>query len=497
MASVIPRAHEAPVTTDLRAALARWRADRMAFRREAIVLENGQAFGQVIEAWQVEDFRALDDPVHRHAYLERPRGHSKTGDLGTEAVVELVLGPPGQRLYCAAADEDQASLLFQDVLGKFQRNPLLAPLVKVTRRVLTVPSLGSTLTVLASDAPSAYGLRPDWIAVDELAEWRRRELWDSLWSATGKRARCRMLVISSAGWDKTSIAWEVRSIAEAEADWLLSSRGPCASWVSDAWREQQRRTLPPHVFARLHLNQWVEGVGAFLTAVEVDGIFVEALPAVRWGQQALGLDIGLSKDRTVLALVRGDPSSPLVVVESLVTWTPRPGTKVDLTEVEGAVADLARATGAPVVCDPWQAVLLAQRLRARGLSVVEYSFTGDSRRKLFGAVLDLVRTGRLRCRPHDDLRRELLGLEVAETAAGWRVDHRVGQHDDHVVAVALAAHAVATREPEVGGAFPMHGEAIDLSTSGLPADVAAHNTGLIDWRALDWQDHRNRTRHQS
>jgi hypothetical protein len=52
----------------------------------------------VIEPWQIEDFRALDDPQHRHAYLERPRGHSKTGDLGTEAVVELVLGPPGQRL---------------------------------------------------------------------------------------------------------------------------------------------------------------------------------------------------------------------------------------------------------------------------------------------------------------------------------------------------------------------------------------------------------------
>jgi hypothetical protein len=27
---------------------------------------------------------------------------------------------------------------------------------------------------------------------------------------------------------------------------------------------------------------------------------------------------------------------------------------------------------------------------------------------------------------------------VQETAAGWRVDHRVGRHDDHVVAVALA-----------------------------------------------------------
>jgi hypothetical protein len=120
-------------------------------------------------------------------------------------------------------------------------------------------------------------------------------------------------------------------------------------------------------------------------------------------------------------------------------------------DVEETVAMLVRAHPAPLYVDPWQGVLLGQRLRARGLDVREYSFTGASRRKLFGSILDLVRTGRLRSLPHDDLRRELLGLEVSETAAGWRVDHRIGQHDDHVVAVALAAHAVAT-QPGGGGA---------------------------------------------
>ncbi len=261
-------------------ALKRWRADRMVFRREAILLEDGRAFGEVMEPWQVEDFAALDDTAHRHAYLERPRGHSKTGDLGTEAVTELVLGPPGQRLFCAAADEDQARLLFDDVVGKFQRSSLLAPTVKVTRGEVVVKATGSRLRVLAADAPSAYGLRPDWIACDELAEWRRRELWDSLWSATGKRQHCRMRVISSAGWDRTGIAWEVRQIAEREADWYFSARGQCASWIDEAWLAQQRRTLPGHVYARLHESRWVEGAGAFLTAEEVDRVFVEVLPGV-------------------------------------------------------------------------------------------------------------------------------------------------------------------------------------------------------------------------
>ena len=57
--------------------------DRMALRR-SLVLDVGPRLGEVIDPWQEEDFRALDDPRFRHAYLERPRGHSKTGDLGTE-----------------------------------------------------------------------------------------------------------------------------------------------------------------------------------------------------------------------------------------------------------------------------------------------------------------------------------------------------------------------------------------------------------------------------
>ena len=82
------------------------------------------------------------------------------------------------------------------------------------------------------------------------------------------------------------------------------------------------------------------------------------------------------------------------------------------------MVEIARRLGASVVVDPWQAALMGQRLRARGVAVTEYSFSGDSRRKLFASVLDLVRGGRLRCRPHDDLRRELLAWRSQETAAG-------------------------------------------------------------------------------
>lgn len=433
--------------------LARWRSDRMAFRKEAILLEDGTPLGRKIDPWQEEDFAALDGGRYRHAYLERPRGHSKTGDVGTEAVTELLLGPPGQRLYCAAADEDQARLLFEDVAGKFQRNRLLSSSVKITQREIIVKTTGSRLRVLASDAPSAYGLRPDWIAVDELAEWRRRELWDSLWSATGKRLRCRMLVITTAGWDFTSIAWEVRQIAQGEADWYFSARGQCASWIEPAWFESQRRTLPPHVFARLHESRWVEGAGAFLTLAEVNGIFFPDLHSTHLptpgSVYVLGLDIGLSRDRTVACLAHWKERG--VIVDQFRTWKGRPEAAVDLTEVEHEVRELASKFGAPVILDPYQGILLGQRLHQGGVRVQELPFTAESRRRLFGLVLQLVKDGQLRCYPHDEFRRELLALEVGETSAGWRVDHRPGRHDDHVVALALAAHGVtAQRRPVLG-----------------------------------------------
>lgn len=140
------------------------------------------------------------------------------------------------------------------------------------------------------------------------------------------------------------------------------------------------------------------------------------------------------------------------MVDVLRTWAGRPGAPVALPEVEAEILHLSRLFTAAVVLDPYQAVLLGQRLRAAGCEVREYGFTGEGRR-MFGTLLQLVKDGHLRSFPHEDLRRELLGLEVSETAAGWRVDHRPGRHDDHVVAVALAAHepqrAVALTPGEV------------------------------------------------
>jgi hypothetical protein len=443
-------------TIPLEVRLQTWKRSRQAFR-EQLVLPDGRQFGAIMADFQRADFEALDSGQCQHGYLERPRGASKTTDVAAEAVCELFLGSPGGRLYGAAVDRDQAALLHEAAGAWIRRTPLLANAVEVERWRIVVPTTDTVLTVLAADAPSAWGLQPTWICCDELAQWPAssgEELWHALFTASGKR-RARVLVITTPGWDRASLCWRVREIAQREPSWYFCTRSEPAPWVNPAWLEEQRRSLPPHAFERLHLGRWVEGAGAFLTATEVEAIFDPTLqPAAQRmddASHALGLDLGLTRDCTVAAVVHRDPRTGHMIVDALRTWMGAPSTPVDLPEVETEVGRLARTFGAPVILDPYQAALLGQRLHLAGVDVVEYPFTSESRRRLFGLLLQLVKDRHLRCFPHKELRFELLALEVSETASGWRADHRPGRHDDHVVAVALAAQRLSTDSRRVYG----------------------------------------------
>ena len=78
-------------------------------------LDNGDRWGEVAEAIQWDDARAIltpgkGDPLQH--YLTRARGRSKTTDLGALSVVALADQlPAGAQGFAAAADKDQAALL--------------------------------------------------------------------------------------------------------------------------------------------------------------------------------------------------------------------------------------------------------------------------------------------------------------------------------------------------------------------------------------------------
>src|SRR4051794_9152852 len=84
-------------------------ASPQAFRRALLIDADGgpKHLDKICDHWQRQDFEALDPawqsvaghevtPPHRRAWLERPRGHSKTGDIA--AMVAWVLFASRRRL---------------------------------------------------------------------------------------------------------------------------------------------------------------------------------------------------------------------------------------------------------------------------------------------------------------------------------------------------------------------------------------------------------------
>ena len=312
-----------------------------------------------------------------------------------------------------------------------------------------MPATGSVIRVLTSDAPTTYGLggigRGYLFIADELWTWRGRELWDALFTGTGKTPHWRVIVLSNAGYDFRSVAWEVRELCRESGPpfYLYSPDGPVAGWLSDEWREMQRRSLPPDVYQRLIENKWVEGVGSFITRAQLESCVDRA-----WRPQLAGdsgtsyvaaLDLGLTRDRTALAVGHLDGEQNVVVLDSLMVWQGSKAQPVSIAGVERELLGLAgRFNLRRVSLDPWQMQSSIQRLRAR-LAVEEFTFTSESVRRLSETLFNLIQTGRMRLFHDPDLEDELLRLNVVQKGYGWRIDHAGGGYSDRAMALGMMA----------------------------------------------------------
>jgi hypothetical protein len=319
-----------------------------------------------------------------------------------------------------------------------------------------------------------------------------------LYSATGKIKDCRLCIISVPPVSKASVLSEIMEIAKNDTTgrWYFSHRqGLVPSWLDPTWLADQKRVLPVHTFKRLHEAVQTEGAGAWLDQAEIESVF-SPMPENSSGPVAVGVDIGITRDRSFIAAVTKDEGTGLFCVKHLLGYKPRPEERVDLQSVEQDVEAVAKLYACPVYLDPHQGILLSQRLQSRGVFTIEYQFGAKSREKLFGTLLDCIRRRVLRCAPHPDFRMELTALEVKESLSGYRVDHKAGTHDDATVAVALALQGLPHLEPGEHTAPVALGvrEAGGLLSGGRWENVPSPNQSAGVWRGgaggtgIDWRN---------
>ena len=264
-----------------------------------LVHVKGEWAGQPFELdeWQREQIirplfgwkRADGTRRYRTVYIEVPR---KNGKSLTGAGIALILlfadHEMGGEVYSAAADRDQAAIVFDLAKQMVLASPELSAISEIYRRSIVVPRTGSAYHVLSADANTKHGKNASGVLFDELHAQPNRELWDVLNTSTGARRQPVTVAITTAGYDRTSICFEVHDYAckvrdgiiedatflpviygaKEDADWhdpkvwKQVNPGLGVSVKLDYIEQQAKKAIETptyqNTFRRLHLNQWTQ-----------------------------------------------------------------------------------------------------------------------------------------------------------------------------------------------------------------------------------------------
>lgn len=439
-------------------------ADPVQYRRRLMIGTDGgtQFLHTASDPWQQTDFLALDpgwlrcvgrsaEPCHQRAYLERPRGHSKTNDIATMATWALLSSQQPVNGIVAAGDLDQARLLRDAVDKLVKLNPWVGLLIGVRNYRIVNRYTGSVCDIVASDAATNYGLTPDFLVCDELTHWHKAEMWDAMFSAAAKRANCMVVVISNAGVGQgTSWQWRIREAARTSPDWYFSRiDGPKATWISEKQLAEQRAMLPASAYRRLWLNEWVRGTGDALEPADIEACCTldgpPDPPDTTW-THIQGLDLGIKHDHAALVVLACKPGAGKVRLANVQSWKPGAKGEVDLIAVERAVAEASQKFGSTVTFyDPHQCALMAQRLRKMGFRMEEQPFIGQHLNRMASSLLQVFSSRRIELYRDTELIADLLRLTIVEKPYGYKLEAVSDEfgHADRAIALAIALPTAA------------------------------------------------------
>ena len=455
------------------------------FFHECLTFTAGEWMGQpfVLQPWQqaiVGNLFGWKRPDglrrYREAFIFVPRKCGKTemaGGLGN--LLTFGDGEPGAQVYCAAADREQARLVFNAARTMVQAEPELASRGRIYTNSIVVESTGSVLKVVSAEAYSKHGINAHGIIIDELHAQPNRELVDVLMTSTGARRQPLVVYITTADFDRESIcnekydyACKVRDgviadpaflpvIYEAElnADWtdpqVWARANPNLNVSVSAeylYRECQRARETPtyeNTFKRLHLNMRTQQDVRWLALEAWDACGSEPIDesALAGRDCYAGLDLSTTTDLSALLLLFPDEDDGVTLVPRF--WVPAdnarrrerrdrvpyetwarqglleatPGNVIDYDVIRARINELGeRHRIREIAIDRWNATQLALQLQGDGFELVTF---GQGFRDMSAPTKEwekLVVSGKLRHGGHPVLRWMASNVAVETDAAG-------------------------------------------------------------------------------
>lgn len=123
------------------------------------------------------------------------------------------------------------------------------------------------------------------------------------------------------------------------------------------------------------------------------------------------------------------------------SWKPSKGREVDVNDVERAVLSAHQRFGFHVcLYDPNQATYLAQRLKRKGVNMVEVPFVGSQLSAMASELLEQLNSRNIDLYHHEELISDLKKLQISEAASGYKLTAKRDKtgHADTAFAFCLA-----------------------------------------------------------
>lgn len=265
----------------------------------------------------------------------------KVGKSELAAAVALYLlyadNEPSAEVYGAAADRQQASIVFDVARQMVEMSPALlkrSKLMTATKRIVNYGNSGY-YQVLSAEVGGKHGFSVSGLVFDEIHTQPNRQLYDVLTKGSSDaRQNPLHFIITTAGTDRHSIAYELHTKAvdilegrrvdptfypvvyglkddedwEDEANWYKVN--PSLGYtvdierLRDAYREAKQNPADEVTFKWLRLNMWVSSTVAWIP----DAIFMKGneeidLASLEGRDCYGGLDLSSTGDITALVLM--------------------------------------------------------------------------------------------------------------------------------------------------------------------------------------------------
>lgn len=271
---------------------------------------------------------------YRKVFVEVARKNGKT-TLAAGIVIYVLFcdGEPGAEIYSAAADRDQAALVFQQAAGMVRQDSFLFDRATIFTKAIVLKDQSASYKPISSDANTKFGYNTSFAVVDEVHAHKTRDLIDALDTSTAARRQPIMFFITTRDWDHPSICNEIEKraiavrdgviedpsmlpalwIAPRDADWTdekvwaLANPNLGVSVKIDDLREKclQAKESPAfeNTFKRMHLNMKTEQATRWLSVDKWDACVGEVDEESLIGMECFGgLDLASTRDLCAFVL---------------------------------------------------------------------------------------------------------------------------------------------------------------------------------------------------